>query len=264
MAKGKKTCPNCNTVVGAIVKICSNCDFDFSEVAKEKKRIKDQEREEKKIKREEKKMKQEEQKLSKKEGVTVRRGIKICPNCSKEIGVRTITCKCGWDFPSSSIKEVVENEVKKTKTYDTEGPGRKKCPSCDIIISAVTKICPECDFDFVAAKKEKKEMDEEAKSFKEDKKNESNAEKMRPLTAKILSEISGKPFVPSPPKTKRDHAEDTLARGKKHATILYNYAKTHHCWSHVDWDYVGEKLGIAKGEFASEKDIAELVASEQE
>jgi hypothetical protein len=60
MGQGKKTCPGCNIIIGAVTKNCPKCNFDFSSLRKEKELKKEKVREAKAQKREEKVDKKEQ------------------------------------------------------------------------------------------------------------------------------------------------------------------------------------------------------------
>ena len=59
LGQGKKTCPECNVIIGAVTKICPKCKFDFSSLRKEKELEKNRIREEKALKKEKKQDKKE-------------------------------------------------------------------------------------------------------------------------------------------------------------------------------------------------------------
>jgi len=67
MGKGRKTCPSCNLIIGGILKVCFNCNFDFSVAKEEKKEKEEKEREVKREARAEKKRIKEEEKRERKE-----------------------------------------------------------------------------------------------------------------------------------------------------------------------------------------------------
>lgn len=195
---------------------------------------------------------------------------KICPNCSKENGGRTILCQCAYHFPTKEIrKDLLEekNKIKEKpeqKIYDKKGTGRKECPSCGIIVVGVTKVCPKCNFDFISAKEEREKEKELKRLEKENKKNNFiPQERMSQKTFKLLTEVSldilnsGGKYIPPYIPTKKENAKRFLEKDIKTKKILYNYAMFHHCWNHIDWKYVGEKLGLKEGESFSEKEIKE-------
>jgi hypothetical protein len=170
------------------------------------------------------------------------RGKKTCPNCKKAIGVNTKLCKCGYHYPSNKIRPdlLAEKEKKaETKTYKEVGRGRKKCPKCSVIIGGNTQICI-CGFDFIVHKKEVDELREKEKAEKAKKKAAAPQEKMSPLTAEIMAGLA--PYEAPPIPTKKDHAKRILGLGEKRARILLLQHRIHHCWSHVDWDFVEKKL----------------------
>ena len=41
-----------------------------------------------------------------------KRGRKICPKCNTELGARTITCSCGYDFYPTKVVEKKKDPVK--------------------------------------------------------------------------------------------------------------------------------------------------------
>ena len=56
--QGRKVCPGCNTIIGAVTKICFKCQFDFSSVVKEEKpkKVKKEAKEEKVLSEEQKQL----------------------------------------------------------------------------------------------------------------------------------------------------------------------------------------------------------------
>lgn len=186
-------------------------------------------------------------------------GIKNCVNCNTEIGIRTHLCSnCGWHFPTGKVRKdlLEEKKTKKYKTYDTEGPGRKKCPGCSIIVGGTTKNCFKCNFDFVAAKVQKDHDIEEHKRAKKEKRDNKDEKKNSPRTEKLLQELRDcEGEVVLQHHTKKEHAERILDKGKEKAKLLYKYAKKHSCWSHVDWNYVRDELGIQKEENVEEVEV---------
>ena len=189
------------------------------------------------------------------------RGKKNCPKCSTELGARTQLCDCGWYFPEEKLREDLlkskaaeEKDSSDPTYYDKEGRGRKRCPDCDKIVGGRLEKCY-CGFDFVAAKENK---DKEAADKKRDKKaaqGEGPAkEKMSPMTARILAELGPYKYVPPHIPTKREHAEEIFSRGVERASFMYEYAKRHKCWPHIDLDYLGELLGIKNKEPIPEED----------
>lgn len=170
------------------------------------------------------------------------RGKKTCPHCKKAIGINTKLCKCGYHYPSDKVRKdlLAEKEKKiETKTYTKVGRGRKKCPKCSVIIGGNTKICI-CGFDFMANKKEVDELREKEKVEKAKAKAAAPKEKISPLTQEILNSLE--PYKASPSMSKKEHAERILKLGENRARILLLQHKISHCWTHVDWDYVEEKL----------------------
>ncbi len=92
--KGKKTCPNCNSIIPARADSCS-CGFNFYENKNEP-----------------------ENKEHVQEAV---KGRKQCPQCSKFNGVRTAKCECGHDFtmlPAKAPKFVPKKFYVNTSAED--------------------------------------------------------------------------------------------------------------------------------------------------
>jgi len=248
-SRGKKDCPNCNKEIDARTQLCK-CGYHFPS---------------KKIRKD---LLEEKNKLIvSKTNSSKRQGKKDCPNCNKEIAAATRLCECGYHFPSGEVKKELLEEKNKIKIpkspkiYSSEGIGRKKCPDCNIIISAVSKICFKCNFDFIAAKKDKVEeklkiraekAEERQKKIKEEaqvkakireekqKNKPTKAEQISPLTKELLSKPFN--FIELEKITPQEHAERILSYGKKRARSLMEEAKNRKCWSHVDWDFVKTEL----------------------
>ena len=252
MPLGKKNCPNCSKENGGRTILCE-CAYHFPT---------------KEIRQDllEEKNKNIEKKLSSGDG-----RLKTCPNCSKEIHIKTLLCKCGWHFPSNSLnlKMLEDKENKTVKIYDKKGIGRKECPNCGVIVGGITKNCPKCNFDFILAKENKIKEKEQKKLDKENQKRLSSEVKMSPRTYKLLSEVmldiiqSGKSYTPPYFSTKRENAEYILSKDIGRAKVLYNYALSEKCWPNIDWKYIGEKLGLAEGECFSEKEMGENKIEEE-
>jgi hypothetical protein len=68
-------------------------------------------------------------------------GRKLCPTCSKYVGVRTQLCFCGYDFKSGAAVAQKEPEVKTDNRSDTGGLGRKECPACSKFVGVRTQDC---------------------------------------------------------------------------------------------------------------------------
>ena len=163
------------------------------------------------------------------------RGKKDCPNCTTEIAARTQLCgSCGWHFVTKEIrKDLLEkkNAPIEIKTYTSLGQGRKKCPECDVIVGACTKICPKCEFDFSSVKKEVK-LKREKKPEKEERKETSLVKELRRESKYVA------PDKISP----ADHAKRVLSYGPDRAKILLNIALKNKVWNHVDWNIVEKEL----------------------
>ena len=110
--------------------------------------------------------------------------------------------------------------------------GKKNCPECKITVGCRTLKCS-CGHIFV--KVEKKEVVKKKRLRVVEKDNE---------------EENWVPPFPMPDAkefkktTPLDHAKRILSYGKKRASMLL--ACSRGTWSHVDWDYVKEELGIKK------------------
>jgi len=177
------------------------------------------------------------------------RGKKNCPNCNTESGVRTQLCdKCGWYYPEEKVRQdLLDAQVKEVLGpvyYDKEGQGRKKCPGCSKIVGCRLKQCY-CGFDFAAAK-ESKIKEESVKEAEVLIKKEDTVPVKGTIskTDKIFAEMRNFTYVPPKILNKREYAQEVLDRGVKTATFLYRYAKSNRTWSHVDWNYVGQQLGL--------------------
>ncbi len=172
-------------------------------------------------------------------------GKKTCPNCNTEIGARTHLCDCGWHYPTQSIRKDLLKEKKAiipNQIYTFLKQGRKKCPGCNIIIGATTKICFKCNFDFVAAKKEK---DKKNRALKEEKRKlgavkTSKGSSISPRIARLMVEVG---TYKAPPRiTKKGHAKRILQYGVKRAGMLLRLHDVHNYWSHVDWEVVRSNI----------------------
>jgi len=195
-----------------------------------------------------------------------KRGIKSCPNCQKELGARTLLCSCGYSFTFKEVKpELLLEKVKASKEvkyYTEPGQGRKICPACSVIISAVTKTCPKCSFDFSA---EKKKKDEEKRLQAEEKQRIRDEKKVSKVVVKVVeeekkieispvqrilqreaqrstSEDRVTPIVAN--MSSKEHAERILSYGKERAAFLLDQHKFGNTWSHVDWKEVEAGLGV--------------------
>ncbi len=205
-----------------------------------------------------------------------KRGKKDCPNCNKEIGARTSICDCGYYFLTKEVrldllKEKKEKGNNKNKVYDEIKMGRKKCPSCDIIIGAVIKICFKCNFDFIAAKKERLEKEEkekqEKKEAREKKKKTQIEEREKRREERVKNKGKNKREGTVHPEVKKlmdsqeliekmndvlingakyftpeEHANRILKYGENRAKSLLRQHKNGSKWSHINWDVVEEGL----------------------
>lgn len=235
--KGIKKCVNCDAEIGVRTYLCK-CGWHYPSG---------------KIRKD---LLEEREKKAAKVG-TRKPGVKTCVNCSKEIGIRTHLCSCGWHYPSGELRKdlLEEKKTKKNKTYDTEGPGRKRCPECSLIVGGTTKICFGCSFDFMAAKVKKDHEIEEAKQKKKEKRENKDKKVDSPRTKKLLQELLAcEGEVISQHLTKKEHAQRILDEDREKAKFLYKYARKHNCWAHVDWNYVGYKLGLQE-----EKSVEKVV-----
>jgi hypothetical protein len=184
-------------------------------------------------------------KAEKKQQCSSTKGKRKCINCGAEIGYRTHLCDCGWYYPENKLRmDLLKDKQDKSSSaqmyYDTVGRGKKKCPGCNKIVGGRLETCY-CGFDFVSAKGEKDKVTEQRKIEKQQKRDDAPSTKeISPQTAKILAGLT--PFTASPTLTKREHAERVLGYGKERAAILLQQARLEKCWSHVDWDYVEQKL----------------------
>ena len=74
---------------------------------------------------------------------TLGRGKKRCPNCGEICGVRTLQCKCQYEFGKSKV-------TKKT-VHHSEGRGKKCCPDCGKVTGVRTLRCS-CNYEFRKSK----------------------------------------------------------------------------------------------------------------
>jgi len=187
-------------------------------------------------------------------------GKKSCVNCNTEIGFRTKLCpSCGWHFFEGKVRMDLL-EVKKDSEspvyYEEEGRGRKRCPGCNKIVGGRTVTCY-CGFDFGIAKIRNMKIKTEPVTPNALTPNAltPNGDKIVAvpnkvtkisLTDRLAAEMKNYVYTPPVIKTKREHAQEIIDRGHDRALFMYNYARTHKLWSHVDWDYIAEQLGIKK------------------
>lgn len=165
------------------------------------------------------------------------RGKKECPGCKELIGARTLLCGCGYHYPSGKIRKDLlkakADEVNFIKAHKTEGRGRKRCPKCDLIVGARVKTCS-CGFDFSLLTEKRAE---EKKTAAKKEKPEKKEEKIKPLVAECMRVKYEEP----PQLSKRDHAKRILkSSSAKVLALLHRNNKS--MWSHVDWDYVEQRL----------------------
>ena len=221
--RGCKICLNCNTEIGGKSKLCKSCGFHF----------------------ESGEVRQDLLDAKNAPKVSAGKGKKTCPNCNAEIGARSKLCdSCAYHFESGEVRQDlldIKQAPKTPKTYTSMGPGRKQCPECNVIISAVSKTCLKCDFDFVALK-EKKLAEKELEPEKEEKVVKTEA--IKPLTQEILSSIRGdvNPGETTTKLSSSEHAQRILDSGKERARNLLKAHKASNVWSHVDWKLVEEGL----------------------
>ena len=234
MAKGKKTCPKCSGICSTGSSECS-CGHIFYQ----------------------KKIKPEKDPNIK----IASRGKKFCPGCDEQIGIRTSSCSCGHVFYEKKIKsEIKVKSHKKTapKATSSDGEqkkvgsrGRKICPNCKVESGVRKHVC-ECGYDFILCKissKAVEKVDESIKVIVEQAEVSSNISLERKEKREML--LSGPEVVAavgreSNPMTKREHADRILGYGKSRATNLLRCAGKG-TWTHVDWDYVKEQLGVVNG-----------------
>ena len=219
--RGMKSCPNCHASIGARTLLC-HCGYHYPSE------------------------KMRPDLLAAKtapSGPSAGQGRKFCAGCNEIIGARTQLCEhCGYHYPSQEVrKDLLEEKKNASITQETyykeEGRGRKRCPDCTKIVGGRLERCY-CGFDFVSRKKEVDKLREKEKVEKA-KKKEVEPKHISPLTAQLLVELGE--YEESPDMTKREHAERIL-ENRDSAKILLLQHRIHHCWSHVDWDYVEEKL----------------------
>jgi hypothetical protein len=194
--------------------------------------------------------------------VAMARGKKNCPNCGAELGARTHLCECGYHFPSQRIrKDLLEAREEEAKKGDKKvlGRGRKQCPNCQKIVGVRTRVC-ECGYNFSikSSKTSKKAPVTEINSSEPTEENsEENSEESLDVAPKTKREIENEeiiayfnahPHEASRKMTKREYAEEILSKGTHRALFLFNYARRHKVWPHVDWDHVAEQLGIEENQ----------------
>jgi hypothetical protein len=79
------------------------------------------------------------------------RGRKQCPSCNIFIGVRTLTCECGFSFAGAEKKDLPPQakkpEVREIKVATEPSRGRKMCFGCKMFVGVRTTLCS-CGFDF--------------------------------------------------------------------------------------------------------------------
>jgi len=95
MAQGKKTCPNCNTEIGARTQLCG-CGYHFLSEKVRKDLLEEKDAAPKT-----------------KEHTSEGRGRKKCPECKVIVGVRTKICPCGYDYAAHSKVRAEEKEKEK-------------------------------------------------------------------------------------------------------------------------------------------------------
>jgi hypothetical protein len=158
-----------------------------------------------------------------------RRGIKICPKCSTENGVRTFVCKCGHNFfPGQKRKTVTPTP--KPASERKKGRGIKQCPDCEALCGARTLKC-ECGFDFTSVVKTVAPKSKKDPVLK--------------VPQKTELKFTIPPYQPPKRLSPKEHAKRILSYGKKRAALLLQFARIQRSWSHVDWDLV--ELGLQLG-----------------
>ena len=66
-------------------------------------------------------------------------GKKECPSCKASVGIRSLTCKCGFKWG-----EKKSPEKKPTSIFDEPGKGRKQCAKCQKHVGCRVVSCPNC------------------------------------------------------------------------------------------------------------------------
>ena len=274
MVKNAKICPVCNNVSGGPAKICPKCDFDFSAAKKEQKLLKKQEKAasksfeigeklkikgQKEVEREAKEAiiaeKIKERKKVEKEAIIAEKlKIKEQKKADKEA---IIAEKLRIKEQKRADKEAKIMVIKTVNKHDSLGYGKKKCPSCDIIMASASKICPKCQFDFADIIAEKKKLAEQKKEVREAKKllKKSNIKvkkvedqiedqniKISPLVSTISSDFK-KEKVSQLNDARIEKAKEVLSKGPEYARVLLKHVRKLRCWDHIDWDYVAEQIG---------------------
>jgi hypothetical protein len=155
-----------------------------------------------------------------------RRGIKICPKCNTENGVRTFVCKCNYNFfPGQERKTIISTA--RPASERKKGRGIKECPDCKALYGARTLTC-ECGFDFTSIVKK---VASKKQHHLEKKVSEGHA-----VSFEIPAYVAPKRFTPI------EHAKRILEYGKQRASLLFQFAKIEKKWSHVDWAAVEKGL----------------------
>ncbi len=173
------------------------------------------------------------------------KGIKVCPQCGKTVGARTLKCECGYEF--ASAKKGV-SAPKTPKAHLSGGKGKKQCPQCQLIVGARTKVCS-CGYVFISDEKTA-----ELKAKKEEQKVQ--AETVNPIVKELeeveLPELNTEEVEKLTPE---QHVERILARGPERAKSLMKLARAEKRWTYIDWDMVEQKL--------TEMEVVEEVEAEE-
>lgn len=109
MAIGKKTCPNCDTEIGARTYLCK-CGYHYPSG---------------KV-REDLLIIQADflrEKMKPAVHTTEGRGRKKCPKCGVIVGVRTKTCPCGYDYTAHTKERTEEKEKEKREKKENKKNG---------------------------------------------------------------------------------------------------------------------------------------------
>jgi hypothetical protein len=213
MAKGRKSCPECNTEVGIRTFECS-CGYNFYP-GKERK-VKETVSKEAKVYDESGK------------------GRKQCLKCNVFVASCYKVCICGNKFEK---KQVVVRE-KVIKTYPEGGRAKKQCPECSVFILGKERICV-CGHKFPdpVLLKEKKRIE------KIEEKSKAKIEEERVVIIKLPPIPTG--YMSGAYKeTPEENAERILGYGKERSLRLLKQKDLHGGWKHVNWDTIRSSLDV--------------------
>jgi len=170
---------------------------------------------------------------------------KICDNCKKEVGVRTLKCECGFDFSTKVKSEKVAKVYSQEDLKDNKSAmrGKKVCPTCNSILGARTHVC-NCGYEFPKViVKEESEKSVDTTSILTSEINKVEVVKTEEeIEEEILKEqeISDEVKALTHKQSSIKEAKRILNMGKVRATSLLSQSRG--VWGHVDWNYVEEGI----------------------